>query len=223
MEWNSKWDWENLVMCGSKSIESPKKLQLADWMIVDDGETDTGSFNLSAGCGNSGASGSDSGHVYSAKSSISASTDSSTKDGMQTPSFRLMSLEGFSGNFEKMELKGAKVAGTFPHMDSSNGSGEQLIGLKLGKRTYFENSSGAGNVKNTSFPVMSTPSTISMKKTKSSGQLLPVPRCVVEGCNFDLSTAKEYHRKHRVCESHAKYPKVVVGGLERRFCQQCSR
>ncbi|KAF2549605.1 hypothetical protein F2Q70_00021095 [Brassica cretica] len=45
----------------------------------------------------------------------------------------------------------------------------------------------------------------------------------VDGCELDLSSAKDYHRKHRVCENHSKCPKVTVGGLERRFCQQCSR
>ncbi|KAK4413192.1 Squamosa promoter-binding-like protein 12 [Sesamum alatum] len=224
MEWNSKWDWENFLGFGSKAIESPKKLQLADWTIVDDGEIDAGSFNLSAGGGNSGASDSDGGHVFSAKSSISASTDSSTKDGMQTPNFSLITFQGFSGNFsKKMEMKGADVSGTSPLLDASIGSVEPLIGLKLGKRTYFENSGAGGNVKTAPLPVMPTTSCTSLKKTKSLGQNLPFPRCVVEGCNVDLSTAKEYHRKHRVCDSHSKCPKVVVGGLERRFCQQCSR
>ncbi|XP_011086813.1 squamosa promoter-binding-like protein 12 [Sesamum indicum] len=223
MEWNSKWDWENFLGFGSKAIESPKKLQLADWTIVDDGQIDAGSFNLSAGGGNSGASDSDGGHVSSAKSSISASTDSSTKDGMQNPNFGLITFQGFSGNFsKKMEMEGADVSGTSPLMDASIGSVEPLIGLKLGKRTYFENSGAGGNVKTAPLSAMPTPAT-SLKKTKSLGQNLPIPRCVVEGCNIDLSTAKEYHRKHRVCDSHSKCPKVVVGGLERRFCQQCSR
>ncbi|KAL0335960.1 UNVERIFIED_CONTAM: Squamosa promoter-binding-like protein 3 [Sesamum radiatum] len=224
MEWNSKWDWENFLGFGSKAIESPKKLQLADWTIVDDGQIDAGSFNLSAGGGNSGASDSDGGHVSSAKSSISASTDSSTKDGMQNPNFSLITFQGFSGNFsKKMEMKGADVSGTSPLLDASIGSVEPLIGLKLGKRTYFENSGAAGNVKTAPLPVMPTPSAASLKKTKSLGQNLPIPRCVVEGCNTDLSTAKEYHRKHRVCDNHSKCPKVIVGGIERRFCQQCSR
>ncbi|GFP95094.1 ATP-dependent zinc metalloprotease ftsh 2 chloroplastic [Phtheirospermum japonicum] len=70
---------------------------------------------------------------------------------------------------------------------------------------------------------MPTPSATSSKKTKSSGQNHSVPHCVVEGCTFDLSKSKVYHRKHRVCDDHSKSPKVVVGGLERQFCQQCSR
>lgn len=36
MEWTAKWDWENLMMFGSKVSGSPKKLQLKDWMIEDD-------------------------------------------------------------------------------------------------------------------------------------------------------------------------------------------
>lgn len=50
-----------------------------------------------------------------------------------------------------------------------------------------------------------------------------VPRCQVEGCHVALVNAKDYHRRHRVCEMHSKAPKVVVVGLEQRFCQQCSR
>jgi hypothetical protein len=50
-----------------------------------------------------------------------------------------------------------------------------------------------------------------------------VPRCQVEGCHVSLSVAKEYHRRHKVCEAHSKAPRVVVLGAEQRFCQQCSR
>ncbi|KAL3649889.1 hypothetical protein CASFOL_006292 [Castilleja foliolosa] len=177
MDWSSRWDWENIVGFGTNAFEIPKKPQLLDWMIVNDGEI----------------AGSDCGHVSSAKSSLSASTNSSVK---------LTTFEGFSGNFsKKMEMKQ---------------NVEPLIGLKLGKRTYFENNG-------TSFAVMPTPSAMSSKKTKPLSQNLSVLRCVVEGCTFDLSKAKEYHRKHRVCDGHSKSPKVIVGGLERRFCQQCSR
>ncbi|XP_073020862.1 LOW QUALITY PROTEIN: squamosa promoter-binding-like protein 12 [Primulina eburnea] len=220
MDWNTKWDRENLAAFCWKPIDSPKKLQLADWMIVDDGEIDAGSFNLSWGGGNSGASGSDGGHGSSAKSSASASTDSSTKD-----SFRFMKFECSNGNLgQKMEMKGVEACGISPPMGVSVDSVEPLIGLKLGKRTYFENSGGGGNCR-TSLSSMPTPSwnTPTPKKTRSSGQNSPIPRCQVEDCNLDLSMAKDYHQKHRVCEIHSKCPKVFVGGHERRFCQQCSR
>ncbi|GFP84460.1 squamosa promoter-binding-like protein 3 [Phtheirospermum japonicum] len=49
------------------------------------------------------------------------------------------------------------------------------------------------------------------------------PCCQVEGCNLDLKSAKDYHRRHRICEGHSKSPKVIVAGMERRFCQQCSK
>ena len=47
--------------------------------------------------------------------------------------------------------------------------------------------------------------------------------CQAEKCTADLSDAKQYHRRHRVCEHHAKAQVVIVGGIRQRFCQQCSR
>lgn len=50
-----------------------------------------------------------------------------------------------------------------------------------------------------------------------------IPQCQAEGCKANLSTAKHYHRRHKVCELHSKASTVVVGGFIQRFCQQCSR
>lgn len=50
-----------------------------------------------------------------------------------------------------------------------------------------------------------------------------VARCQADGCNADLSGARPYHRRHKVCEFHAKAAVVILAGLEQRFCQQCSR
>ncbi|RWW55319.1 hypothetical protein BHE74_00038061 [Ensete ventricosum] len=55
------------------------------------------------------------------------------------------------------------------------------------------------------------------------GQPPPPPRCQVEGCNVDLTGVKAYYCRHKVCGMHSKSPKVVVAGMEQRFCQQCSR
>ncbi|KAJ6729928.1 SQUAMOSA PROMOTER-BINDING-LIKE PROTEIN 8 [Salix viminalis] len=44
-----------------------------------------------------------------------------------------------------------------------------------------------------------------------------------EGCNADLTHAKHYHRRHKVCEFHSKAATVFAAGLTQRFCQQCSR
>lgn len=49
------------------------------------------------------------------------------------------------------------------------------------------------------------------------------PSCLVEECGVDLSDAKRYHRRHKVCEVHSKAPVAIVSGLRQRFCQQCSR
>ncbi|XP_047328280.1 squamosa promoter-binding-like protein 14 [Impatiens glandulifera] len=49
------------------------------------------------------------------------------------------------------------------------------------------------------------------------------PKCQVDDCGEDLSNAKEYHRRHKVCEGHSKSSKAMVGNQMQRFCQQCSR
>ncbi|KAG0473414.1 hypothetical protein HPP92_015271 [Vanilla planifolia] len=67
------------------------------------------------------------------------------------------------------------------------------------------------------------PPAASVKRSKACHQSVQAFYCQVEGCNIDLATAKDYHRKHRVCECHSKSPKVIVAGHDRRFCQQCSR
>ncbi|GLT86863.1 hypothetical protein SLE2022_049760 [Rubroshorea leprosula] len=47
--------------------------------------------------------------------------------------------------------------------------------------------------------------------------------CQADNCTADLSDAKQYHKRHKVCEHHAKAQAVLVGGIRQRFCQQCSR
>lgn len=49
------------------------------------------------------------------------------------------------------------------------------------------------------------------------------PMCQVDDCKADLSKAKDYHRRHKVCEVHSKTTKALVGKQQQRFCQQCSR
>nr|AVV48328.1 squamosa promoter binding-like protein [Litchi chinensis] len=49
------------------------------------------------------------------------------------------------------------------------------------------------------------------------------PMCQVDDCKEDLSNAKDYHRRHKVCEVHSKATKAFVGKQMQRFCQQCSR
>ncbi|OAY65208.1 Squamosa promoter-binding-like protein 12 [Ananas comosus] len=101
------------------------------------------------------------------------------------------------------------------------GAGVAAIGLRLGKRTYFEDASQSSS--SSSAAAAAAVAAAALKKAKVSQASALSSFCQVEGCNIDLSSAKDYHRKHRVCESHSKCPKVTVNGLERRFCQQCSR
>ncbi|KAE9461897.1 hypothetical protein C3L33_06214, partial [Rhododendron williamsianum] len=57
----------------------------------------------------------------------------------------------------------------------------------------------------------------------SSGGGSTQPSCQADNCSTDMTYAKPYHRRHKVCEFHAKVPVVVLAGLQQRFCQQCSR
>lgn len=118
---------------------------------------------------------------------------------------------------------------------NSDSSSLLKIGLEFGQKIYFEDvgigvppKSGGGS---------SSPSSAAggpPKKGRSGGgggggvqngggQQQPPPRCQVEGCNLDLSEAKAYYSRHKVCGTHSKTGTVIVAGLEQRFCQQCSR
>ena len=97
-----------------------------------------------------------------------------------------------------------------------------LMCLKLGKRHYFEDA----NINNG--PLGGGGGGFVMAGKRGRGfyggvKAAAAARCQVEGCHVALLNAKEYHRRHKVCEMHSKAPKVVVLGLEQRFCQQCSR
>ncbi|KAI4335072.1 hypothetical protein L6164_013753 [Bauhinia variegata] len=61
------------------------------------------------------------------------------------------------------------------------------------------------------------------KKTKIVGTTSNRSVCQVEDCRADLSNAKDYHRRHKVCDMHSKATKALVGNVMQRFCQQCSR
>ena len=88
------------------------------------------------------------------------------------------------------------------------------IGLNMGGRTYFSSSEDdfVSRLYRRSRPV-----------EPGSTILSNSPRCQAEGCNADLSQAKHYHHRHKVCEFHSKAATVIAAGLTQRFCQQCSR
>ncbi|KAH7568893.1 hypothetical protein JRO89_XS06G0068600 [Xanthoceras sorbifolium] len=61
------------------------------------------------------------------------------------------------------------------------------------------------------------------KLGKKGSSSAATPSCQVENCTADMSDAKRYHKRHKVCEFHAKASVVRLAGLQQRFCQQCSR
>lgn len=70
---------------------------------------------------------------------------------------------------------------------------------------------------------LSSPKKPKAASSSSSSPRAQPPACQVEKCAADLADAKEYYRRHRVCEQHSKARVVLVLGLQQRFCQQCSR
>ncbi|CAN8317987.1 unnamed protein product [Cochlearia groenlandica] len=114
-------------------------------------------------------------------------------------------------------------------MGSNSGPGQEELGgcssesssfsggLMFGQKIYFEDSTGGGSGSS------SSGGSNRRVRGNGSGQSGQIPRCQVEGCGIDLTNAKGYYSRHRVCGVHSKTPKVIVSGLEQRFCQQCSR
>ncbi|CAA0837463.1 Squamosa promoter-binding-like protein 9 [Striga hermonthica] len=113
--------------------------------------------------------------------------------------------------------------------NNNGGTGlDSLNGLKFGKKIYFEGRMGSGlkpkSRDGTAAAAEALPSPPATKRLRGGfvqgGQ---PPRCQVEGCKVDLSDVKAYYSRHKVCGMHSKTAKVIVAGLEQRFCQQCSR
>lgn len=103
----------------------------------------------------------------------------------------------------------------------TNGS-NSLIDLKLGRFGDHRDGIGTPFSKGTTILSSSGSSTPS-KRVRSSAIHSQIAYCQVYGCNKDLSSCKDYHKRHKVCEVHSKTSKVIVNGIEQRFCQQCSR
>ncbi|GJN15779.1 hypothetical protein PR202_gb02719 [Eleusine coracana subsp. coracana] len=114
----------------------------------------------------------------------------------------------------------------------AGGGDDQLHGLKFGKKIYFEDAAGSGSNSGSGGapppPASPKATTGGGRKGKgvaggSSSSSAAPARCQVEGCNVDLTGVKTYYYRHKVCQAHSKTPRVIVAGLEQRFCQQCSR
>ncbi|KAJ8773576.1 hypothetical protein K2173_005822 [Erythroxylum novogranatense] len=229
-EWNAKaqvrWDLESLIMFNATTKENPKKLPKTDWGTDGDRGVDSGSLYSSvSGTGSAnGGSGSDFGLASLSKSSKSASISSSSTGEVKTFIFASGVSEPVPGVLnENKEVLNVSASANSSTLEPKVGTSEPLLSLKLGKRAYFKDNLAEGNTKISSLSTIPVSSITPVKRSKSSTQSTAASHCQVEGCKIDLSSAKDYHRKHRVCESHSKCPKVIVAGIERRFCQQCSR
>ncbi|KAK3164172.1 hypothetical protein QOZ80_1AG0013720 [Eleusine coracana subsp. coracana] len=86
-----------------------------------------------------------------------------------------------------------------------------------------ECSNAAGtNGENCSVVVQRGGSSEENRPTKGASSSTP-PSCQVDACQADLSCAKDYHKRHKVCEAHTRSSMVHIKRVEHRFCQQCSR
>ncbi|KAK8468229.1 hypothetical protein PHAVU_007G258400 [Phaseolus vulgaris] len=124
-------------------------------------------------------------------------------------------------------MSSGSVTNAPPSSSSSpNSSTESPDGLKFGQKIYFEDVSVAAAATTQGTKTsggISSSSSSSKKGRGGSAQPAQPSRCQVQGCNVDLSGAKAYYSRHKVCAMHSKSPTVIVASLEQRFCQQCSR
>lgn len=120
---------------------------------------------------------------------------------------------------------------------SGGGGSDDVHGLKFGKKIYFEQDaaaaagSGSGTAaaaggrkgKGVAATGGAGAAGGGRPASASAASATQPPRCQVDGCGVDLSAVKQYYCRHKVCYMHSKEPRVVVAGIEQRFCQQCSR
>ncbi|GAV66176.1 SBP domain-containing protein [Cephalotus follicularis] len=107
-------------------------------------------------------------------------------------------------------------------VDSNYSRDSSLIDLKLGRFVDQRDAQNSKVYRGTPV-VSSSESSTPPKRVRVAGLTLHSAYCQVYGCNKDLSSSKDYHKRHKVCDVHSKTAKVIVNGIEQRFCQQCSR
>lgn len=124
-------------------------------------------------------------------------------------------LVGKGNIFSWEEENGSRISSSVIESTSQDSS---LMDLKLGNFADFMDS----KMRKSSEGV-SVLSSLPAKRARPSSFYSQTPLCQVHGCNMDLSFTKEYYRRHKVCDVHSKTARVIVKGIEQRFCQQCSR
>lgn len=144
-------------------------------------------------------------------SSCELDSSSSKRDNSST---HVIALDSSFGEKEPESKQLSSLVESKTH-DSS------LIDLKLGR---LQDCKGATSGKDArGLPLTPTHPTTPAKRARTTNLPAQAPLCQVYGCNMDLSSSKDYHKRHKVCDVHSKTAKVIVNGIEQRFCQQCSR
>ncbi|XP_059636356.1 squamosa promoter-binding-like protein 14 [Cornus florida] len=120
---------------------------------------------------------------------------------------------------EQQQGKRDEVSGVVPMMlkKKSVNEDDERLRLKLGSG----GGSGGGGVGVDSIEGHVSRPSKRVRSGSPGGSTYPM--CQVDNCKEDLSNAKDYHRRHKVCEVHSKSSKALVGKQMQRFCQQCSR
>lgn len=150
---------------------------------------------------------------------------------MRKPIFCDQMRDGFTSN---KHGGAASIFGSFSGEDKSSSKlsssvvdsvsrDSSLIDLKLGR---FPDHHVDGTIFKSPKSLSSSTSAESIvpaKRLRAGSVNSHKPFCQVQGCGKDLTSCKDYHKRHKVCEVHSKTAKVIVNGIEQRFCQQCSR
>jgi len=146
---------------------------------------------------------------------VSAGGESSNGFKSQGPEILSLGYEGGGGRASNgslsMEQKRKMEETTKPlfHSKDSSEDDDGDLALKLGGKQYSYADDGNSSRQN--------------KRVRSGSPGSSYPMCQVDDCRSDLTGAKDYHRRHKVCQAHSKASRALVGNLMQRFCQQCSR
>lgn len=139
---------------------------------------------------------------------------------LKAASWDLPELE--QGTFSNLDtiVDGSSSFGDHRTFKGSNFS----VDLKLGQLGGSGNNELVGMLKEPGgLKTTSSSPSGPLKRSRAAYSGSQMVSCLVDGCNSDLSTCRDYHRRHKVCELHSKTPQVTINGNKQRFCQQCSR
>ncbi|KZV31591.1 squamosa promoter-binding-like protein 8 [Dorcoceras hygrometricum] len=216
-EWGSP---STIMLSGEESVQDPEQnRQIFDPYTTQNFSETTGFVSAETHFGGAAAAHHLQFHhpqVHNTNTHINNFYDSRVYGGLSSsyqaaaPPSSMLSLEPFAPAGFLVVPKSEPMVGGLEFNPELNVNASR-IGLNLGGRTYFASSEDD----------------FVNRLYRRSRILEPgpanSPRCQAEGCNADLSHAKHYHRRHKVCEFHSKAATVVAAGLTQRFCQQCSR